>query len=59
MAKQNFEKKSDKIRTAFQEALQKQPAKFKRDIDLSWSNWGFGLEPLQVVTVGRNGESHG
>lgn len=48
MAKQNFEKKSDKIRRAFNELKKTKPPRLKRKIDLSWSNWGFGLEQLEV-----------
>ena len=45
MKKQNFEKKNDKIRAAFAE-LKKDPKKLKQRLNLSWSNWGFGIEPL-------------
>ena len=48
MTRQKFEKKSDKIREAFEQLKAKSPAKCQREIDLSWSNWGFGLEPLEV-----------
>ena len=48
MSRQNYEKKSEQIRRAFDELKQKQPAKVRREIDLSWSNWGFGQEPLQA-----------
>ncbi|MDP6380252.1 MAG: sugar phosphate isomerase/epimerase family protein, partial [Phycisphaerae bacterium] len=48
MAKQNFEVKNEKIRKAFEELRKTQPAKLKRNLNLSWSNWGFGLEPLDV-----------
>ena len=46
MKKQNFENKTEKIRTAFLELKKKQPEKFKTRLSLSWSNWGFGMEPL-------------
>ncbi|MCX6991854.1 MAG: sugar phosphate isomerase/epimerase [Kiritimatiellaeota bacterium] len=46
MPKQNYELKNDKIRKAFQELKKKSPARFSRRLNLSWSNWGFGLEPL-------------
>ncbi|MDD5706713.1 MAG: sugar phosphate isomerase/epimerase [Kiritimatiellae bacterium] len=43
---QNYELKSRKIRLAFEEMKGKQPRKPR--LNLSWSNWGFGLEPLGV-----------
>jgi sugar phosphate isomerase/epimerase len=48
MKKQNFELKNRKIRDAFEELKKKHPAKLKNRLNLSWSNWGFGLEPLAV-----------
>jgi D-psicose/D-tagatose/L-ribulose 3-epimerase len=44
--KQNFELKSDKIRTHFLELKQSNPDTLEHDLNLSWSNWGFGLESL-------------
>jgi hypothetical protein len=46
MMKQNYELKNDKIRAAFQELKSKQPERLKQRLNLSWSNWGFGMEPL-------------
>ena len=46
MKKQNYEIKNEKIRAAFQELKSKQPERLKQRLNLSWSNWGFGLEPL-------------
>ena len=46
MKKQNYELKSEKIRTAFLELKKNQPEKLKTRLNLSWSNWGFGIEPL-------------
>ena len=46
MQKQNYELKNEKIRKAFQELKKKSPARLSRRLNLSWSNWGFGLEPL-------------
>jgi D-psicose/D-tagatose/L-ribulose 3-epimerase len=46
MKKQNFEIKTEKIRSAFLELKRKQPEKFKKRLNLSWSNWGFGIESL-------------
>ncbi|BBI32153.1 sugar phosphate isomerase/epimerase family protein [Cohnella abietis] len=44
--KQNFELKNDKIRSHFLELKQRNPEALKQDLNLSWSNWGFGLETL-------------
>src|SRR3984957_5634954 len=46
MKKQNFESKTEKIRAAFLELKKKHPEKLKTRLNLSWSNWGFGIEPL-------------
>jgi len=46
MQKQNFEIKNEKIRNAFLELKQKHPEKLQRRLNLSWSNWGFGMESL-------------
>ena len=46
MQKQNYELKNEKIREAFRELKKKSPARLSRRLNLSWSNWGFGLEPL-------------
>jgi D-psicose/D-tagatose/L-ribulose 3-epimerase len=48
MTRQSFEKKSDRIHAAFQTLKDREPARLERPIDLSWSNWGFGLEALPV-----------
>jgi sugar phosphate isomerase/epimerase len=37
----------EKIRTAFIKLKKEQPAKFARRLNLSWSNWGFGVEKLK------------
>lgn len=47
MKKQNFESKTEKIRSAFLELKRKHPEKLKTRLNLSWSNWGFGIEPLE------------
>ena len=47
MAKQSFEIKNDKIRAAFADLKKKHPDKLKARLNLSWSNWGFGIEPLE------------
>jgi sugar phosphate isomerase/epimerase len=46
MKKQNCEIKTEQIRQAFLELKKRQPAKLKTRLNFSWSNWGFGLEPL-------------
>ncbi len=43
MSKQNFEIKNDQIREQF-DALP--PERLTRRLNLAWSNWGFGVEPL-------------
>jgi len=45
MELQNFEKKDKAIRDAFKELLQEN--EIKNRLKLSWSNWGFGLEPIE------------
>lgn len=45
--KQNFEEKDEKIRQAFEELKVKHPEKLKKRLNLSWSNWGFGMEQLE------------
>lgn len=47
MKKQNFELKNEKIIQAFQEMKNRNPEKLKRRLNLSWSNWGFGIESLE------------
>ena len=46
MKKQSFEQKNDKIRKAFLELKRSKPQALKRRLNLSWSNWGFGMESL-------------
>lgn len=65
MKKQNFELKSEKIREAFLELKKTHPDKVKKRLNLSWSNWGFGIEPLadSAARLQKNGvefiELHG
>lgn len=47
MKKQNYEIKNDGIRAAFLELKTKHPEKLGKRLNLSWSNWGFGLESLE------------
>jgi len=43
---QNYEVKTEEIRTAFETLKREHPERFERRLNLSWSNWGFGMEPL-------------
>lgn len=45
---QNFEQKNASIRRDFQALKQRQPERLEPRLNLSWSNWGFGLEPLSA-----------
>jgi D-psicose/D-tagatose/L-ribulose 3-epimerase len=47
MELQNFEKKNLEIREKFKKLLDKK-GPFKNKLKFSWSNWGFGLEPVEV-----------
>ena len=44
--KQNYELTNDKIHSAFQKLKSGHPERFQQRLNLSWSNWGFGIEPL-------------
>lgn len=46
MKKQNFELKNDQIRAAFEDLKRKSPERLAQRLNLSWSNWGFGMESL-------------
>jgi len=65
MKKQNCDIKTEKIRTAFLELKKKHPEKLKTRLNLSWSNWGFGIETLteSAARLQKNGiqfiELHG
>ncbi|MHB1460917.1 MAG: sugar phosphate isomerase/epimerase family protein [Armatimonadota bacterium] len=48
MALQNFEQKTLKIREDYLAAKKANPARFEAKLNLSWSNWGFGMEKLEV-----------
>src|SRR5512142_1268470 len=45
MKPQSFQAKNERIRQAFDELKARRG--ITRRLDLSWSNWGFGLEPLE------------
>ncbi len=51
MKKQNYELKNEKIRQAFKELKKNNPEKLKKRLNLSWSNWGFGIETLKESAV--------
>lgn len=65
MKLQNYETKSQAIREAFETLKREQPQRLKNRLNLSWSNWGFGMEPLSVSAerLAKNGirsiELHG
>src|SRR3989304_8675580 len=46
MPQQSFQIKTDSIVAAFEKMKKDEPGKISRGIDLSWSNWPFGQEPL-------------
>jgi D-psicose/D-tagatose/L-ribulose 3-epimerase len=48
VTKQNWEQKSEQIREQFLAQKKNKPASLKSRLNLSWSNWGFGLESLAV-----------
>jgi len=45
---QSFELKNQKIRSDYFAAKKANPKKFEAKLNLSWSNWGFGMESLEV-----------
>lgn len=48
MIAQNFEQKNQSIRKRFDALLRERPDIRKSRLNISWSNWGFGIEPLQT-----------
>ncbi len=46
MDPQNFEAKNEQIRARFQQLKHDHPERLRQRLNLSWSNWGFGMEPL-------------
>jgi D-psicose/D-tagatose/L-ribulose 3-epimerase len=46
MKKQHYELKTEKIKEQFHKLKQTQPKRIQKKLNLSWSNWGFGLENL-------------
>lgn len=65
MKLQNFEQKNQSIREKFRALRKSNPARLRARLNLSWSNWGFGVEPLadSAKRLERNGvrfiELHG
>ncbi|HEY0865887.1 MAG TPA: sugar phosphate isomerase/epimerase family protein [Fimbriimonas sp.] len=65
MNEQAFESKNRAIREAFLEMKRARPEAMARRLNLSWSNWGFGMEslPASAERLARNGirfiELHG
>lgn len=46
MTLQNFDQKNEEIKAAFQDIKKNSPDKLSQKLNLSWSNWGFGMESL-------------
>jgi sugar phosphate isomerase/epimerase len=46
MRPQKYEVINNKIREQFEQLKKNNPDVFKRSLNLSWSNWGFGMESL-------------
>lgn len=46
MKQQNYQVRDEAIHQAFARLKKDHPEKLKKRLNLSWSNWGFGLEPL-------------
>ena len=46
MKPQNFQEKNARIREQFQALAKSEPDRLKQRLNLSWSNWGFGMESL-------------
>ena len=51
MEQQNYQKKDAAIRARFLELKAAQPERLQRRLNLSWSNWGFGLETLAATAA--------
>ena len=56
MSMQNFQMKNEEIRQRFSTLRSTQPERLTRRLNLSWSNWGFGLESL-VTSAKRLAEA--
>ena len=51
MKKQNFELRREQLLDQYLSAKEADPSRFERRLNLSWSNWGFGLEELEASVV--------
>ncbi len=65
MSMQRWQQKSEEIKARYLAEKRANPGKFEAKLNLSWSNWGFGMEPLEasVSRLARHGiryiELHG
>lgn len=48
MPLQRFEVVNQQIKDAFAQLKREHPERLRRRLNFSWSNWGFGLEPLEL-----------
>lgn len=48
MTLQNYQKKDEAIRLAFEQLKKEHPERLHKRLNFSWSNWGFGLEDFAV-----------
>jgi sugar phosphate isomerase/epimerase len=60
MKPQNYEGKNQKIRDAFSKLKLEKPSRLSKRLQLSWSNWGFGMESLadSAVRLEKSGIHH-
>ena len=60
MELQNFERKNQEIKRAFEEIKSTHPDQMKDNVKLSWSNWGFGQEKIEdtLQRLSANGISY-
>ena len=54
MRLQNFELKNQKIKEQFLKLKKQNPDNFKKRLKFSWSNWGFGVENLELTAKRLN-----
>jgi hypothetical protein len=47
MKPQNYQIINNQIKEKFIQLKQNNPHAFQKRLNLSWSNWGFGMEPLE------------
>ena len=53
MTLQNYQKKDEAIRLAFETLKKEHPEQLKKRLKFSWSNWGFGLENFPAGVLKR------